>query len=504
MILAAVDRSDWYVYAAVVAGTAAAYLTLFELGRGREGHISALGVLGSILAIVCWRIERVLSRRLPGEWREVFAVPIRNSTIAARPCGPPSLLGWGRAGPCLLSSVPFLLLIVTLPGGRMAVSDPCTRLVGSERVRGRGPLGACGADAVGLLWPRSCAGGWGWLCGRWKPWVCQRLGHPHDLRLEFPPYHAAIVLAAASIGLRLDAILRLGEAWSARPWVPAALAVLSLLMLKPYPYRGWVDGFAGLLSLAVPSSSGPGLDNPMAWVLVVLTVALLWRVAQWGASPEQEAICRRLGIRFEDVAKVLGEWSTGLLLVAAWPRVSLIGTAVLAGSLGTPDFLVANRPIAWWEGLVAILLFGANLDVAGRAHFGVSPPLGPHVTATLLLWWLAIPASPLIVWLGLDPASVLPVLTALTALGSVAAGGRSADWYGFGLSLVAVVLTGGQLATATTATLFLATALHGLLAAPSPQPHGWPASALSSGVWPFSSSRVRWPAASAGTISPRS
>ena len=86
----------------------------------------------------------------------------------------------------------------------------------------------------------------------------------------------------------------------------------------------------------------------------------------------------------------------------------------------------------------------------------------------MLLWWAAIPASPLIVRLNLDPAVALPLATVAQACASAALavrwGSRTAPGFAAVLSLLAVVLTGGRASAATTATLLLAASVQGSLA----------------------------------------
>ena len=458
-VSAAIDGSAWRVYAAIVAGTAAAYLVLFELERGRQGHVSALGVLASLLAILCWGIERVAARRARGQGREVFAVPLRNATIALALVALP--FEWDAAGPLLLASVPFLLLVERRPAAVWLY--PALALIGSS-----------GAFAVADRWgfsglmPYTVAAafmswGLGLAVWHWRPWLCRRLGPPVDLGYEFPPSHATLALGAAALLLRLVAIGGLGELWSEKPWVPAAIAVLSLLMLKPYPHRGWIDGFVGLMSLAAIASCGRELNSPMAWALAGMTLALFWRAVQWGAPPAQGALGQWLGAWFVDVAEIVSQWSAGLLLAAMLPMVMRIGSALLAVTLGVPDFLPPTSPLEWLEGLVALLLLGANLDLADRA--GLADRLR---LVAFLLWWLAAPASPLVIRLGLDSASIEPLATAVLALVSASLGARSGTWslglHGWLLSLLAVILTGGRLTPAAAATLFLATTVQGLLA----------------------------------------
>jgi hypothetical protein len=110
---------------------------------------------------------------------------------------------------------------------------------------------------------------------------------------------------------------------------------------------------------------------------------------------------------------------------------------------------------------VAILLLGANLELAGRSVVAIPARLTLHWTATLGLWWLAVAGSPIVARLGLDPASILPLVTVAQALVTSRLAGQSNDRpvavYGVGLAMVAVLLTGGRLDVATTATLLLAT-----------------------------------------------
>ncbi len=425
---------------------------------------AALGVLASLLAIVCWGIERLLVPRAHGEWREVFVVPVRNVAVALAILAVP--FEWDAAGPLLLASVPFLLLIKSLPGaGWLYPALALAALSGMFLIRDHWAVPALipwAIVAAFIDW------GLGLSLWRWKSRICRQLGLPDDRGYEYPPYHAAIALGALAIGLRLDAILRVGERWWGQPWVPAGLAVLALLMLKPYLHRGWVDGFIGLMSCAVMSLCGPGLDSPMTWGLAALTLAILWRVVEWAVEPSQETACHRLGIRFLDLGAIASEWSIGLLAGGALPLLVRITAAVLAVTFGMPDPLPAIGAIEWWEGVVAILLFGANLDLSARAFLGDGLRFCARVTALLLVWWLALPASPLVVRLDLDSASILPLAAAALALSSAARGARTADWplalYGFTLSLVAVALTASRLTTATTVTLLLATAVQTILA----------------------------------------
>ena len=108
---AILDRWRWRTYAAIAAAAAAAYLTMFELGRGRAGHMSSLGVLATLLSLTCWAIERD-ARRLRDEWKPIFQTPARRGDRAGH-CGDLARVGLALA--LLLASLPFLLLIKSLP-----------------------------------------------------------------------------------------------------------------------------------------------------------------------------------------------------------------------------------------------------------------------------------------------------------------------------------------------------------------------------------------------------
>ena len=180
-VSAAMDRSAWRTYGAIVVGVAAAYLTLFELGRGRTGHVSTLGVLASLLAVVDLGDQPA---RLAGGAGRTGTRCSRSRSGTRRSCwrswrSPP---GWGRPGPLLLASVPFLLLIKAVPtAGWLYPALALMLASGAFAVADR--WGPRGSDALGGR--RRPFGCWGLGLGlaRWKPAVCRRLGLPAEARL---------------------------------------------------------------------------------------------------------------------------------------------------------------------------------------------------------------------------------------------------------------------------------------------------------------------------------
>jgi len=463
ILSAVLDRSAWRTYAALFTSVAAAYLTLFELGRGRPGHVSSLGVLASLLAIAFWGIERATSRLLRGEWLPIFRTPTLHAAISLAVLA--ILPEWDSPRALLLASLPFLLLIKSVP--RPFWLYPALGLVAASVAFAAYSRWGEGGVMASAVVAGFAAWGIGWVLERWTAQICKVVRLPIGFRYERPSYHWAIALGLSALGVCLDRVIDHNIPIASQAWVPAVVGVLSLLMLRPFPGRWWVDGFIGLASVSGLASVAPQWAQPMTVGLVLLTLALVWRMAQWGALPVESAAARRLGIGFDGFAEVLGQWALGLLAIGVIPLVLRLGVTVPAATWGTLDSLPVTTSLEWWSGLVAILLLGANLDLARRTSpFPVT--IGLHATATMLLWWLAAPASPLMARLHLDASIVLPLVTAGQALISALIAARSGSMpmsrFSSGLALVPVALTAGRPILATTATLAMASCATGVLA----------------------------------------
>ncbi len=190
LLSAVIDRSPWRVYGAIFVVVASAYLTMFFLGRGRQGHVSALGVLASLLAIAFWGLERLASRKAKGDWRGVFAVPPRDATIALSILAIPP--DWGAPRAMLLASLPFLLLIRMLPAsGWLYPSLALIVGAGAFSAFDRWGLAALVLPAVATA---LACGAIGLAVGKWKPGVCRRLGLPDGPPFDLPFVHSAMAL----------------------------------------------------------------------------------------------------------------------------------------------------------------------------------------------------------------------------------------------------------------------------------------------------------------------
>ena len=479
---AAIDREPWRVYAAIALAVVTAYLTLFEIGRGRTPYVPALGVLATLLAIAAWAGERACLRRLAGDARSFFATPLRHAAIVLAFLAMPA--EWGAAGPLLFASVPLLLLIKSVPSELWLYA---ILLVDGAAAYGRF------ADRLGFegqaVWAIAAAfamWGLGLALQRGGPMACARLRLP-ALRLERPPFELVMLGASAAIGLRIAGVLGLGQPWWAGVWLPSALAVLSLLMLRPYPMRGWVDGFVALACFAIVSAAAPALSLANGWLVLILVLALLWRAVQWVVAPVQAGVCRRLGIGFDGLSNVADEWSIGLIGVASLGLAAILLPILGAVPLGPSGAWVAQTSASWWTGLAAVLLLWANLDLAARTHARIGPRVLAFAMITLLVWWLAVPGSPLLGWIGVPATTALPMATMVIAVLAASLAARRMSLglsiYGLALGAAAIVLGGLRIGTTTTATFFLAVLLPALASPLRGARTTWLAAGLWASAW---------------------
>ena len=240
-----------------------------------------------------------------------------------------------------------------------------------------------------------------------------------------------------------------GDGPGSRP----SLGVLSLLMLKPFPARGWADGFVALLTPGARSwPSASGSIRSTSWGLAALSLALIWRLARSGVGAGRGRRLPTAGGRVRPalgglrpvVARPAGRWAgvpVALRVVAGGPR---------SDARRSRDPVLADRP--------ARVVGGAGGDPPARGQPRAGGP-GPRPrsrpgsasTRRPRSGSGGSPSPARRSWPG--SASTRPRCSRWSrwrrpwSRRGLAA--RSADrpvaLYGFGLALVAVVLTGGRL-----------------------------------------------------------
>ncbi len=268
-------------------------------------------------------------------------------------------------------------------------------------------LGAFGAWGVGVALQRN------------GPRLIAWLGLP-DLDLDEPPARVAVVLGVLAAALRGYSILEARGSWTGSPWLPWALAVLCLLMLRFDTNRGWVHAAVGLTGLGFAATLAPIVEPRSWWLSVLMALASVWSVAAQGAARVEGPFRRRLGIAEGDDSDLIDRWAFGAFALAgtavAWIVIATtFGGKVAYGSTGVGD---------WSDILLTLGLAGLFVALEGRPLGRDAILIGFEGIAVLAVWWLGAPASPLLERFAIDRSAYLPLATAAVALAVVVLGER--------------------------------------------------------------------------------
>jgi hypothetical protein len=407
---------DWRwpacTYAAMGALAAAAHLTLFAATRG-AAPLAAHGTLAAAEAVVTWGIGLLIRQSGLQDALPLYGCPIALCspllTLAAVPL---SLFS-----PAALSLTALALLLQVRCFPSAAWLYPALGLGALAVVELIPPL----SEEGGILLSLSAAYGlWGAgvLVGRFRGRLCARL-QVEERGYELPLFHAALCSATGVLVLRGAGSLLGTQPWTAHAWVTAGLSGLSLLMLKPFPSRGWVHLTVALLNLGLLQAAFPllekaGMANDLAtWLVTGMALVLLWRMVQSDAAGREGALCRRFRVNGDRYSEVPGGWSLVLFVASA----AVLGAGVVATTLGAvfvgPRALI---PTAGWPGVgIALLLAAAYVWLQAPALGDAGLRIGLHALVVLGVWWLGAPTSPLGV-VAAHPSRFYPLVTAGLAL----------------------------------------------------------------------------------------
>jgi hypothetical protein len=329
----------------------------------------------------------------------------------------------------------------------------------------------------------------GVLVARIQPALRVRLQLP-DRRYEIPLFNGALVASLLALALRIGGSLWHGDAWTAHVALLPALALFYLLMLRPYPHRAWVHAAIALITLAISLTADPLLallegnhgGVALRGLLIGMGLALCWRLAERGLAPAEEPLCRRLGLRSEGYAAVVGAWARAAFSTTALLLVALVAATAgrQAFATGASDAMVLPLPTgiaalgSWSCVALALFLAAGYALLHTRALSTEALLLALRAVLLLIAWWLGAPASPLIARLGVNPLDYFPLATAGLALAVTLMDtrGKPSAVLGqasFAATLAAVAFTRGSVSGATVVTLLLATTVCGLLAAAQQQ-----------------------------------
>jgi tetratricopeptide (TPR) repeat protein len=482
-LLATTWRTPALVYGAIATFVVATYVIVLSLGDRDPTRAWILGLVAVVEAILFEAIALSLVRfRLFGLAR-FYAGPLQVCSLVLMVLAVP--LSYSSPLTMALVGIACLLMIKGLPAvewiyaaaAAFGVAIYFGFLADANVIRG---IWAA-VFATFFLWLTAAA------AQRGRLWLCRRLGL-EDLKYDVALYNSALVAMALGIALRFEATFRLGAAWDAYPGLPLALAILSLLMLRPYAHRLWVDAAVGLLTFSTVAIAHPWIVGPH-WLAFASATSLAWLAAYGILRLVEGPYCERFGFRQRDLARVLEHWSLGLFAVASSAVALWVGAAMIATIV--PDWARGFEFRTGWSGVfLALVLVVIYLDVASRSSKRAPLSLGLLFAAPLFVWWLGVSTSPLVQTMGLNPHVYLPLSTVAVALGlaavSHALGGRGdapADrlevnagwnrraWLGAhawrvsaALACVALVLTFGRIGETTVFTLMLSSLIFALLA----------------------------------------
>jgi tetratricopeptide (TPR) repeat protein len=473
-------------YGSIAALVLANYLTLISVGPRDPEMVWILGLAAVVQAILLWA-GGMFCRGIWGRARveEIYARPLFIASLLLTLLAVP--LAYDKPVAMLLVGLSFVLMVKSLESEYWLYFSVSALSVSAyfAFLDGRPQWVLVWGAVVGayIVWA------FGVSLQAARPALCRRL-YLNEREYETPLFHAAALFAVLAAALRVDMTLRLGSSWAVQPALPAALGLLSLLMLKVDASRAWVHLAAGLFTVSIAALADRWIEARELWLLVAILVAGAWLALRAALERVERPLCRWAGVRQDRYSEVITAWSLGTFAVGAALIVVLVTLTVGATLLGQP--IEPARPASAWPGiLTAIVLAGCYLDSAARIAGFERLVIGLLAVGPLLAWWLGVRSSPIVRALRIDPAAFEPVATALVALatGFVGRGAAPANepqrfstllWVSDGrrtlfaayawqagvlVSLAAVGLTLGHIGFATVATLLIVVATLAQLAA---------------------------------------
>ncbi len=425
MLVARSLRQAGLTYLAVLHLVTATYLVLFSVGNNDPRMAYVLGMCAVVEAIVFW-IVGFGCEALGHAWTRACARPLYYSTVVMTILGIP--LADHSALTMLLAAVAFLLTVRSLARAEWlyAVVGALGGACYLRWLSAMTPLGviafatssAFGLWAVGVLIQRS------------KPAICARLGL-RPLDYEHRLFQSSIAAGLLAIVLRVNLSLYQGVPSTSYPWFSLGLALLAILMLRAYPYRGWVHLGLAFLVWSVVASIAPSLTSAcllaMSGILAALGLAMLERMAR----SYEATVCDRLGVIDAGYGGVVRGWASWLFGVAAVLTFGIVLNGMATAMIGSGVGLVSMSRFDWWVLLATIVLIGVYFAIEGADSEGwgsMEPEamlIGHHWVGVLALWWLGVPSSPIADRL-FSMAEYYPIVTAMAGLAAVQFGRKYA------------------------------------------------------------------------------
>ena len=487
MLVARTLRQAGLTYLAVLHLVTATYLVLFSVGNNDPRMAYVLGMCAVIEAIVFW-VLGFGCEALWNAWTRACARPLYHATVVLTILGIP--LADHSAMTMLLAAVAFLLTVRSLARAEWlyAVAGALGAACYLRWLSAMTPLGvvafatgsAFGLWAVGVLIQRS------------KPAICARLGL-RPLDYEHRLFHSSIAAGLLALALRVNLSMYHGVPWTSYAWFSLELSLLAILMLRAYPYRGWVHLGLVFLVWSVVASIAPSLTSACSLAMSGMVVALGLAMLERMARSYEATVCHRLGVIDVGYGGVVRGWASWVFGVAAVLTIGIVLNGMAWAMIGSGMGLVSISRFDWWVlmatiGLIAVYFAIESADPEGWGSMEPEAMLiGLHWVGVLALWWLGVASSPIAGRL-FSMAEYYPAVTAMAGLAAVQFGRRYAhadSWLELSwirdirsenstramsyqacvLAILAIIFTGGTVALTTIATLTLASITLGFRAA---------------------------------------
>ncbi len=392
----------------------AAYVTLFWIGDGQEGHVSTLGLLATGLATGFWIIGRVSNRFLPESIRPRLSRPWEHAVICLIGLSLPLNATWSLA--LALTAVPVLLLTISFPsiGWMAAVATILTTsaLIEAYSIDPTGRIASMTLMGLAALWWLVAA-----LVDAVRVPVCRRLGLV-ELAYQRPWWIACAVLIVLGLVNHIGSIVATDEIWSRAPGIPLSAAVILAAVVRWLPFRGWIDVAFGLSSFGVIALVDRWLPTISHVPLMLILLGWGWfELRPWLDRPRR--ILEGLGWQFPWTRSAIGDWSRGLSTLSLLSALILVALTT-ADSLGAivPSVVSAIDHSGWWtltSTLIVLTVASVRMPIFPD---GVRSGVIGLILAAIVVWTLVDPAP----WIGVSGwGATQPIPTVTSTLGLIAA-----------------------------------------------------------------------------------
>jgi tetratricopeptide (TPR) repeat protein len=414
LVLASWRRAE-LVYAAVFHVVVATYLVLFSTGNNDPAMAYVLGLTAVAEALGLWCV---------GLWCQ------RSSRPVALHCFRP-LCHWAvfmtalavvlcARSPLTLALVAVSLLLATkgLPRREWLYGTVATFAVAGywkwlERFE-TVPLLAVALLAAFGLW------GLAVLVQTYKPAICRHLGLV-ALDYEFPLFHSAMAAGAMAFLHRANLSLSGGEAWSGYPWLPLALSLFCVLMVRAYRSQICVHASLLFLSWSIVGMIDPTLRSPCLISLAGAGLALGMLMVERALRRIEPALRNNAQLDGVEFSAAMRSWAWWLAGLSACVAMMVVFVELAKALIGPQSATVAVTSAEWWAMLAALGFFWAFIAWSGRDSDGISQfetadfVIAFHSVIILVVWWLGAAASPM-QRNGLNAQIYYPLATGIAAL----------------------------------------------------------------------------------------